>query len=490
MLTSSRQVISTGLLVQVFGFFKTVLIANYFGAGAALDGYYLALVLPSLIAGILAGMLQTGFIPVYIDTLANDVEKASQVRNQVFSLLVYVLVPFACVLSVLSEPLVNLLVLSGHEAIHETTLSAMRLLVFLTVLNVLIDYAALIFNAHKRFLLASAAPLINILISSLFLVVFHSEGQPALTYGLLLGVGIQLVLILAYLKHQALPLRLTPIRFDAELKKILSLSFVILFGVCLANMNLAVDQVMASMAGEGAVSQIGYANRFHNLVVQVVVMSVSAVLLVQLTTFVVQKNTEAIKRLFQSLSSLIIFGGVITSLGIYLLGQPLIDMLLKRGALTDSDAQTIARLWFFYTIGLIPMVWGIFIAKFFQASSSPVILTKLALVSFLLNITLNLLLVKVYGVLGLAISTSLTYLVIALLFHIYFVRKTQFTLPALSKKFTPITLVTVYFIFDYYSFHDALTSLHNIVLGLIIVVVSAVLLNLKKELIYIRDEYD
>lgn len=490
MLTSSRQVISTGLIVQFFGFLKTILIANYFGAGADLDGYYLALVLPSLIVGILAGMLQTGFIPVYIDKLTNDVAKAHQVRSQIFSLLVYFLVPFACVLSFLAEPLVNLIVLGGNEPIQEATLSAIRVLVFLTIINAVIDFATLVFNAHKRFLLASAAPLINILISSLFLIAFYDEGQIALTYGLLIGVGVQLGLILIYLKHLALPLTLIRINFDSDLKKILSLSFAIVLGVFLANMNLVVDQVMASMLGEGAVSQIGYANRFHNLLVQVVVMSVSAVLLTQLTSLVVQQNTESIKRLFQSLSSLIIFIGIIISISIYMLGQPLISVLLERGAMTDDDVSTIASLWFFYAIGLIPLMWGIALAKFFQATRSPKLITILAFMSFLLNVTFNLILIRLYGILGLAISTSLTYLIIALFYHVFFARKTQFAFSDLSRKVTSVILTTLFLISYKHYLHDALATYHNIILTLIILVGSAVLLNVKKELIYIRDTYD
>lgn len=490
MLSSSSQVISFTLLVQVFGFLKTVLIANYFGAGADLDGYYLALVVPSLIVGILAGMLQTGFVPVYMERLADDEDKATQIRKQVFSLLVYVLVPFACVLSILSEPLVNLLLLSGNDAVFKTTLTAMRLLIFLTVLNALIDYAALIFNAHKRFKLASAAPLINISISSLFLVVFHSEGQLALTYGLLLGVGIQLVLILLYLRYLKLPVGLVPTKLDPDMRKILSLSCAILLGVCLANMNLAVDQVMASMVGEGAVSQIGYANRFHNLVVQVVVISVSAVLLTQLTSLAVQKNTDDIKRLFQSLSSLIIFIGIIFSISIYMLGKPLISVLLERGAMTENDVNTIASLWFFYAIGLIPMMWGIALAKFFQATRSPTLITILALMSFLLNVTFNLILIRLYGILGLALSTSLTYLIIAVLYHVFFAHKTQFDFSDLSRKVASVLLATMFLISYKYYFHDVLATYHNIILTLIILVGSAMLLNVKQELIYIRYTYD
>jgi putative peptidoglycan lipid II flippase len=353
-----------------------------------------------------------------------------------------------------------------------------------------IDFATLVFNAHKRFLLASAAPLINVLISSLFLIFFHDKGQFALTYGLLIGVGIQLVLILSYLKYLALPLTLIRIKFDSDLKKILSLSFAIVLGVFLANMNLVVDQVMASMLGEGAVSQIGYANRFHNLLVQVVVMSVSAVLLTQLTSLVVQQNTESIKRLFQSLSSLIIFIGIIISISIYLLGQPLISVLLERGAMTEDDVSTIASLWFFYAIGLIPLMWGIALAKFFQATRAPTLITALAFLSFLLNVTLNLILMRLYGILGLAISTSLTYLIIALLYHFYFSSNVQFVISNIFRKVLPVMLVSLFFLFYENDFHDGLPTLHTIILAITVILVSGLILNVKKELIFIRDTYD
>ena len=49
---------------QISAFFKLWFTARIFGVGSELDGYNLALVLPTLISGIVAGFLQTGLFPV------------------------------------------------------------------------------------------------------------------------------------------------------------------------------------------------------------------------------------------------------------------------------------------------------------------------------------------------------------------------------------------------------------------------------------------
>src|SRR5207245_5542263 len=51
---------------QAAGFAKLLVIADYFGAGPSLDAYYLGSVIPTFLAGISAGILQTGFVPAYV----------------------------------------------------------------------------------------------------------------------------------------------------------------------------------------------------------------------------------------------------------------------------------------------------------------------------------------------------------------------------------------------------------------------------------------
>src|SRR6267378_2010403 len=70
MLAAARTVVGFGVLLQFAGFAKLLFIANYYGAGAVLDAYYLGLVIPAFLTSVSTGTLQTAFVPAYVSARA------------------------------------------------------------------------------------------------------------------------------------------------------------------------------------------------------------------------------------------------------------------------------------------------------------------------------------------------------------------------------------------------------------------------------------
>lgn len=288
-----------------------------------------------------------------------------------------------------------------------------------------------------------------------------------------------------------MPLQLVWPRSDKHLCKVVSLASAILAGVILANLNLSVDQVMAAMAGEGAVSLIGYANRFHTLVVQILIMGVGTVLLPHLTELYLEQRHKAIADLFTRLSGLLLFVGILMPIAIQVVGESVIGLLLERGKFSTQDVAAVTGIWFWYSLGLAPMAWGIFIARYFQASSYPLLITKLALLSFLTNITLNLLFIVPFGVYGLAMSTSLTYLLVAVLYHVAFVRKARFTFGGAGVR----QVVTVLLAFLFLAWGTQRTGVAGsmeplqLIVGVIVLLTAMSLLRLKREFNHLREHH-
>src|SRR6185437_13876937 len=80
--SAARTVVSLGLLYQVSGLGRLLVIARYFGAGPLLDAYYLGQVVPAFLIGLSTALLQTVFVPAYIDAVArNEGSEASEIRN-------------------------------------------------------------------------------------------------------------------------------------------------------------------------------------------------------------------------------------------------------------------------------------------------------------------------------------------------------------------------------------------------------------------------
>lgn len=447
MFADARIVTAATLLTQLAGFGKTLLIAHLFGAAADLDGYYLALIIPSLLVGVITGSLQAGLVTVYVGLLEqSDTRSSTQLISQLGTLLVLLLGALCILLWIAAESVTGLLVLTNSPTLLTATASAFRVVVFVLLLNTVADYLALILNSHKRFSLAAISPVFNVLLSTIILAVWTNGGQEALTYGLLAGVALQIVLLYWGLKRLEIHLSFAWPRLTGNLSKVVSLATTMVAGILLVNLNLAVDQVMASMLGEGAVSIIGYANRFHGLIVQILVVGMGTVLLPHLAELLLSGRQEAIRDIYQRLAPPLVSASAIAPIVIVLLSAPVLVLLLGHGALSNANILTISTTWFWYSIGLLPMAWGIFLARYFQATSNLGFITRLATVSVIANIIFNLLLIGPLGLSGLAISTTLVYVVVAWLYHRRFVAETNFKLRNVAAKSLGLLAAVAFFL--------------------------------------------
>jgi len=419
MLRSSITVVTFSLFVQLIGFAKLLLIARYFGAGAVLDGYYLALVIPGLLLGFVGGGLQTSFMPVYGKLLSQgDLERARSFRSDMFWALLILLLLVSLSLFAARPAIIPLIVPSASVEVEQFALYSFQWLVFTLLLNSLADYLALVLNAHQDFLTAAAAPLANILVATSILYLWPEWGLNTLIWGLLLGLLSQVSILLIVLYRKKITFGMSRLSISVDMRRAGQLVAPVLIGIALANANISIDQAMAAMAGTGAVSSLGYASRFHNVMVQAGVMGVSVVLLPALIRAVAESGELEALRILKKVAKWLLLFAIIAFLFIWLAGQDLLRLLLVRGSFDESALRQVYGVWFWYGLGLFPMGMGVFFAKYFLAIEQPIVIARLAVVSFLSNIALNYLLVSSYGVSGIAMATTLTYLLVTSLFLI------------------------------------------------------------------------
>lgn len=426
MLRSIFNVSFLGLLVQLLGFSKLLLIANFYGASNELDAYYLALILPTLLLGFVGGGLQSSFMPVYGNLLsAGDKGRALQLLAQASVWLFLILLFLAAVIAYWSPSFIGLSSFSGDPSVEMKVLAsgALQVLVFSFLINALIDFWGLAFHAAQRFVAVALAPVVNILVSSLPIVLVDNPGLAELVWGLIAGLLAQLLVlwwVASFSGKASKRIALFPLRelqrngriqlFSSDLSKVWYLCFPALLGVAVTNTNFAIDQVMAAGAGEGALSILNYASRFHNVIVQAGIMAVSVVLLPRFIELLAQRNySQLFLTLRRMLLAALLLGGL-AFIVVALAGRWSLAVVLDFTALSADNIDDIFSVWLWYSAGLFATAMCVFYVKLFQAWQMPGFITGLALVSLLLNVFLNWLLIPIFGVLGIAVATSLVYL--------------------------------------------------------------------------------
>ena len=419
MFSAARTVIAFGLIFQLAGFIKLLVVAACFGAGPVLDGYYLGLVIPTFLTGISSALLQAGFVPRYVAANAmKDYATAQLLRSTCLSWTFVILTAIAALLSLGANPVMGLLWGGVDPRIAANLHSSFVLLMWTTPLSGFGQGIALLLNGEGKFGAAAAAPVGNALGGALILLLLRARGLDALIISTYAGLLIQLVILWLALR----PLRLT-LRPNLSLPKalpdlVMALGLPVLLSGALGNCVPAFLQIFAARAGPGAVSVFGYANLLQNALVQTVTMSVSVVLLPHFALLLAERKHDELRKTLNTVFAATVLFFMAGIAFVAATGPATVGTLLQRGHFTSADAAMVANIWLAFTTGLLGVTWGIFLVRLFQATQRMWLVAAGSVVSVVSNVALAFVLMPIFGVTGIALANSLSYTIVMFMLHI------------------------------------------------------------------------
>lgn len=169
-----------------------------------------------------------------------------------------------------------------------------------------------------------------------------------------------------------------------------------------------VDQTMAILAGEGAVAMISFGNRLT-----LGLLSLASVLWTVLyPQFIDQVNNRRFRQLRQSLvwiNVYVISLGLLCCATLAFMSEWITALFYQRGAFTPENTDIVSRIQIFYFLH-IPFYIAILInARIVNAFEKTGLYFCCNLILLIINILLNLFFVEIFGVVGIALATLLSY---------------------------------------------------------------------------------
>lgn len=380
-------VVSTLTIVsQLAALLKLWFTARIFGVGAELDGYNLALVLPTLIAGVMAGVVQTGIFPVRAAlNAAGDTQAVERFERATLLGMLALGVVITLVLLACASFIVSAISQSATESVQTSLRYAFPFLAILVAMNFVGDSCGFLLAMRDRFAIAAGAPLANGLLGASMLAVWPEGGLTNLIAGTVLGLGLQVSLCLWGLKTTGFSLvGSLPALDDVKRQwiEMLRLGQWILPGVVFSNMVVALPMVWVAKYGEGAVSAFGYAYRLHSSALQFLVMASSTVILARFSDLVAQNKIHAIRSILAKSTLISMAVGVVGTLLVVTIGASLLHELF--GGRFDMDAAThVTKHWIFLTVGIPFAMIGTVFAKLWQAQKRPQLISIMAATSLM-----------------------------------------------------------------------------------------------------------
>ncbi|MCP4453316.1 MAG: murein biosynthesis integral membrane protein MurJ [Planctomycetes bacterium] len=429
MISGFRRIAGLTTISRVLGMARDAAFAHFFGANWLMTAWAMGFKIPNLARRLFGeGAASASFIPIYSEKLIENKAEAQKL---------------ACTMVTVIVALLSVVVLIGEVAVwawyafYETR-EGVRL--GLALSGIMMPYMVLIccvailsgiLQVHRRFSAPAAAPIVlNLCIIAGTLLAGTLLDMPpekqvffvAVTV-LIAGfaqIGLQVPSLLAcgvFLRpawHIHMP----------AFRRVFVLMGPMILGLTVTQLNTLLDDLiaLAFMTREGvplpfgAPSFLYYAQRLYQFPLGVLGISLATAIFPKMSDEAGRQDFEALKLTISQGLRVVLFVAMPATVGICLVARPLVSAIFEHGRFTAKDTPVVAWTLCFYALGLCGYFAQQICARAYYAvqdSSTP---AKSAVLAVCINLVLNLSLIWVLGVKGLAAATAIcSYLQVAFL---------------------------------------------------------------------------
>lgn len=398
----------TTILAKVLGFAREIALAYRFGAGSVSDAYIVAYSIPTIIFAGLGTAILTSYIPLYTRLQEENPAQTKRFNNNVSTIVMLLSAMVMLVFWLFDDSIVKLFAVGfeGETLAFAASLARVMMVsvVFIGISNILQGYLQI----KDSFTVVGivSVPQNVFVIASILLA--GAGSSMILSLGLVLGYAASMVMLYIAASRKGFTYRPYVSLGDPQIKRLITLVLPIFLGRTVMQINNMVDRTIASMLPEGSISALNYASKIFGFVISVFVLSLATAVFPQLSLQTAQHNTRRFKSTIRTSIGMVSLLVLPISVGAILLAEPVVAVLFARGAFDQTAVTLTAQALAYYCIGLIFYSLKDILNNVFYSMEDTKTPTINSVITVLLNVVLNLLLMKPMGHRGLALATSIS----------------------------------------------------------------------------------
>ena len=399
LLKSTSVVSAMTLLSRILGLVRDIVFARFFGATIVMDAFIVANRIPNMLRRFFAeGAFSQGFVPVMARYKeSREHADAREFVDAVAGTLGLVLF-LVTLVGVIAAPLLVLMVAPGFvgEDGRFDLATAMLRFTFPYLLFVsLTAFAGAILNTYGKFAVPAFTPVIlNVVLIScaLWLAPLLEEPGMALAYGVFLAGIAQLLFQLPFLaKIHAIPRPRWRPR-HAGVRRVGTLMLPAIFGSSVAQINVLVGGIIASLLGVGKISYLYFSDRLMEFPLGLFGIALATVMLPTLSRQAANHAMDEFSRTIDWAMKLVVLIALPAAIGLVILASPLLVTLFYGGIFSRLDVEMSAISLQAFALGLVGFSFVKILAPAFFAREDTRTPVKYGLIALAINFVLSVLL--------------------------------------------------------------------------------------------------
>lgn len=418
--TIKQATIGIALLVlasKAIGFIREMIIAYRFGTGIDYDVYLIAVSVPIALFTLTGYAFSNLFIPRYSYAVSGaEPRQGLRVFWTDVNLSMVAAVIVAIGIIAVAPRMIRLIAPGLDPTRLPEAVFIARVSSVVVVLGVIEAFFRSVLNAEKKFLVPAAGPIIaNLVVITSILLFAGRISTRAILYGIVAGYTVQVLFVFIPFTGTGILASIHARILRRKTGIFLATAIVILTIEGASQVYAVIDRYFASSMTEGIVSALGYAYMLGSLPAAVFAYALSTALFPYMTDASAQADADRSAHLITRGICVALLLACPATMIIWVFADKLVLLLLKRGAFDMQSVAYTSDLLRYFGLGLAGqfLIWVL--SRAYYAGRRYTLLIVHVLVVVAAKIIFSILGINAFGYIGLAVASSISYSVGALI---------------------------------------------------------------------------
>jgi putative peptidoglycan lipid II flippase len=423
---ASLLLISIGLVSKGLGFFREIVYASTFGLSSNFDLFLISSTIPIAVNTAVFYIAQHYFIPNYHKNKSKPFDESLTFFNFSFYSFIIASSVLSLLLLIFSTQIINLFLVVRDTSSFELAEDLFLLFLFTVPLNAGIAILTSYTQSEFRFILSAAVQLlINIVV--IFSVMNFSNIMNIYVLPIAFIIGNALALIILVIRHRRI-ISIPRLSFIKSLK--IEQYNVLLILILIEFLSLSypiLDRLFYSKIPSGGIAALYYAINIYSIPVSIFTIALITALFPKFSEQVALNSRNLVSVLKDGIN-INVYLIVPVSIVFFFSGFEIVRFFFERGHFNLFDSKITGQVLTYYSISLVFYSTYLVVIKLLYSLSCHLSILLISILGFILKMILNFIFVDLLEQNGLALSSSLVFLMMFVLGYIIAGKKLKINL--------------------------------------------------------------
>jgi putative peptidoglycan lipid II flippase len=408
-LRAAVSVSATGIVVKIAASLKEITVAGVYGRSDVMDAFLAAALIPNLLVNLISESMNQALVPTLIRVREQEGrERARELLSSSMVWMCMLLIGASAAMALGAHGIFPLIASRFPPAKLALSIHLFYALLPIVIVTGIATNCTAVLNTVDRFALPALAPIvISIAIIAGALLLASRYGIWAMVYSTLAGSLLHVGMVAWMMSAHGYPFRLRWYGMTEATRTVGRQYGPVLLSGVVASGGLLVDQSMAAMLPAGSVSALVYANRFVGVVLTLLGGAISTAIVPYFSRMVARRDWASTRQTLRNWTWLAALASV--PIAALLIGgaHALVRIAFQHGAFGPRDTAIVARVLAMYAVQIPFFVTSRVFYRFLVAMLRTDLVLYCGVINLALDVILNVVLMRRYGVAGIALATSL-----------------------------------------------------------------------------------